>query len=114
MGNSRFRTGDVRCPCVAKTSINSFQPLTTRSINGALPEKVRRLISEGKSKADAEGLVDMVDHERAALIKEYFHAEWPNRSIYHAMFNTDTGDEMVVRPILSFLQQSQSTRWAPD
>lgn len=52
------------------------------------------MVSEGTGKADAEALVDTVDHERAAFIKEYFHAEWPNRSIYHAMFNTDAGENM--------------------
>ncbi len=59
-------------------------------------------------------LVDTVDRERAAFIKEYFHVEWPNRSIYHAMFNTDTGDEAVIQAILNFLQQSQSTGLAAD
>jgi len=77
-------------------------------------EKVRRLVAEGNSKADAEQLVDTVDHERAAFIREYFHAEWPNRSIYHAMFNTDTGEETVVQAMLNFLQQRQSTSVAAD
>jgi len=30
----------------------------------------------------------MVDHERAASIKEYFHAEWPNRSIFETREGT--------------------------
>jgi len=77
-------------------------------------EKVRRLISEGNSQAQAEALAHTVDHERAAFIKEYFHAEWPNRSIYHAMFNTDTGEDAVIQVILNFLQQSQSTGVAAD
>jgi hypothetical protein len=50
----------------------------------------------------------------SVLIKKYFHAEWPNRSIYHAMFNTDTGEEAVIQAILNFLQQSQSTGLAAD
>ncbi len=41
-------------------------------------EKVAALISEGNSQAQAEALAHTVDHERAAFIKEYFHAEWPN------------------------------------
>jgi cytidylate kinase len=77
-------------------------------------EKIRRFISEGKDKAEAQGLVDTVDHERAAFIKEYFHAEWPNRSIYHAMFNTDTGGLRVVQAILSFLAQSHTAGLAAD
>jgi hypothetical protein len=62
------------------------------------------LLSEGQREADAEVLVDTVDHERAAFIKNYFHADWPNRSLYHAMVNTDIGDETVIQAILSFLQ----------
>lgn len=63
--------------------------------------KVRRLESEGTARAEAEELVDTVDNERAAFVDRYFHMEWPNRSIYHAMLNTDAGDELIVRAILS-------------
>lgn len=66
---------------------------------------MRRLVSQGYSEGDAETLVNTIDWERAAFIKRYFHAEWPNRSIYHAMINTDLGDETVIQAILSFLQQ---------
>jgi cytidylate kinase len=65
--------------------------------------KIERLISEGKTQADAKALIDTVDDERAAFIKKYFHADWPNRSVYHAMLNTAVGDENVIRVILSFL-----------
>src|SRR5438552_5940660 len=47
--------------------------------------KVRRLTSQGKTESEAQALVDTVDRERAAFIKQYFHADWPNRSLYHAM-----------------------------
>jgi cytidylate kinase len=67
-------------------------------------EKVQRLISQGESATNAESLVETVDHERAAFIKNYFHVEWPNRSIYHAMINTTLGEEKVIQAILSFLQ----------
>jgi len=70
-------------------------------------EKISRLISEGHRERDAERLVDTVDRERAAFIKNYFHAEWPNRSLYHAMINTASGDETVIQAILSFLHHSE-------
>jgi cytidylate kinase len=63
--------------------------------------KVHRLDAEGMSRTEAEELVDTVDNERAAFIEKYFHREWPNRPIYHAMLNTAAGDETVVRTILS-------------
>jgi cytidylate kinase len=68
-------------------------------------DKIQRLISEGNTQAKAEALVDTVDRESAAFIKNYFHAEWPNRAVYHAMINTAMGEEAVVEAILSFLKQ---------
>jgi cytidylate kinase len=72
-------------------------------------DKVRRLVSEGHKQAHAETLVDTVDRERAAFIKNYFHADWPNRAVYHAMLNTSTGEEAVVEAMLSFLKQANAT-----
>jgi len=74
--------------------------------------KVRRLAAEGHKQAEAEALVDTVDRERAAFIKNYFHAEWPNREVYHAMINTSAGEETVVEVILSFLKQKKPTEAA--
>lgn len=71
-------------------------------------QKVRRLIAQGNSPADAENLVETVDHERAAFIKRYFDVEWPNRPVYHAMINTAAGDEAVIHAILSFMDRSQA------
>jgi len=72
-------------------------------------DKVRRLMSEGRSQADAEELVGRIDNERADFIKTYFHADWPNRAVYHAMLNTGLGDEAVVEAILNLLGQTQSS-----
>jgi cytidylate kinase len=74
--------------------------------------KVRRLLSRGKSEKDAEELADTVDRERADFIKKYFNADWPDRSIYHAMLNTAIGDECTANMILS-LAQTYETRCAP-
>jgi cytidylate kinase len=63
--------------------------------------KIRRLITEGTSQKDAEEAVDVVDSERAAFVQKYFHMEWPNRSLYHAMLNTAIGVENVINEILS-------------
>jgi cytidylate kinase len=77
------------------------QPDTLRVFLYAPREaKVRRLISEGMSAADAEQLVDTVDNERAAFVDKYFHMEWPHRAVYHAMLNTDAGEDAVVHTIL--------------
>jgi len=60
---------------------------------GSKGHKIRRLISEGQKEVEAEMLVDAVDRERAIFIRNYFDADWPNRSLYHAMVNTDAGNE---------------------
>ena len=70
-------------------------------------DKIRRLLSRGKSKAEAEELVDTVDHERANFIQKYFNVDWPDRVVYHAMMNTAIGDECVANMILSLVQTYQ-------
>ena len=42
-------------------------------------EKIRRVLAMGKSRAEAEDLVENVDKERVAYIKHYFNADWPRR-----------------------------------
>jgi cytidylate kinase len=61
--------------------------------------KVRRLLARGKSDKEAEQLADSVDRERADFIRKYFGVEWPDRAVYHAMINTEIGDETVVHMI---------------
>ena len=73
-------------------------------------DKVRRLVSEGNTQAKAAALVDTVDRERAAFIKNYFHAEWPNRPVYHAMINTAMGEDAVVEAILNFVTQEKAPK----
>jgi shikimate kinase len=67
-------------------------------------DKVRRLLARGKSENEAEQLVDTVDRERVDFIQKYFHVEWPDRVVYHAMINTTIGDEAVVHMILDFMK----------
>jgi cytidylate kinase len=62
--------------------------------------KIDRLRGEGIKESEAEELVNTVDKERAAFIEKYFDMEWPNRPVYHAMINTASGDEQVIRTIL--------------
>src|SRR5690349_1955295 len=64
-------------------------------------EKLRRLQARGKSHAEAEELVDSVDRERADFIQKYFDVEWPDRAVYHSMFNTAIGDEATAQVILA-------------
>jgi len=58
----------------------------------------------GKSREEAEDLVENVDKERMAYIKHYFNNEWPTRSLYHLMINTAVGDENVIATILNSMR----------
>ena len=64
-------------------------------------DKVRRLRAEGKSEKEAIQLVETVDRDRAAFIKQYFDVEWPERRCFHLMTNSAMGEELVVNTILN-------------
>jgi cytidylate kinase len=73
-------------------------------------DKVSNLVAEGYKQADAESLIDTVDRERAAFIKNYFNVEWPNRPVYHAMINTAAGHDMVISAILAFMEPREQPK----
>lgn len=75
-------------------------------------EKIRRLVAQANKEKEAESLVDTLDRERAAFIRTYFHADWPNRPVYHAMLNTATGDDAVIRAMLGFMETESAKRAA--
>jgi len=62
--------------------------------------KIARIMTLGKSAAEAEDLVETVDKERAAFIQQYFGPNWPVRHLYHMFMNSAAGDEAVVESIL--------------
>ncbi len=72
-------------------------------------DKIRRLLARGKSEEEAQHRVDTVDQERAEFIQKYFGAEWPRRTLYHAMLNTAVGDDAVVDMILSIKRSCEMT-----
>lgn len=67
-------------------------------------DKIRRLMARGKTEKEAQERVDTVDRERADFILKYFQVQWPDRDVYHAMFNTAAGDEAVVQMILDLMK----------
>ena len=69
-------------------------------------EKVRRLISTGKTENEAVELVETVDKERAEYIQKYFNIEWPSRQFFHLMVNSGMGDEMAIETILHAVSTS--------
>jgi cytidylate kinase len=77
-------------------------------------EKVRRLLLDGSTKAEAEELVDSVDRERIAFVRHYFDADWPTRSLYHVMINTAVGNEAVIETILNTMHVVEGRPKATD
>jgi cytidylate kinase len=69
---------------------------------------MRRLLAMGKSREEAEDLLQTVDKERIAFVKHYFNADWPSRSLYHLMINTSIGDEQVIATILDTMRALES------
>lgn len=64
-------------------------------------EKMRRIRAGGKSRSEAEDLIERVDRERASFVKKYYGKVWPQRDLYHLMINSILGDDVVIDMILS-------------
>ena len=56
---------------------------------------------DGKTQDEAIQLVESVDRDRAAFIKQYFDVDWPTRHFFHLMINSTIGDDAVVQTILN-------------
>jgi cytidylate kinase len=77
-------------------------------------EKIRRLMAEGHTQADAAEQVDSVDRERMAYVKHYFDADWPTRSLYHIMINTAVGNQAVIQTIFDTMRLLEGSPKATD
>jgi hypothetical protein len=66
-------------------------------------DKYRRALADIHDEAEALRLVDTVDQERAQFIRHYYKAEWPSRHLYHAMLNTNMGENATVDTILNLI-----------
>jgi cytidylate kinase len=70
-------------------------------------EKVRRVQQAGKSEEEAVQLVETVDQDRKAFIREHFGIDWPSRHFFHLMVNSTMGEEAVVQTVLDGLAANQ-------
>jgi len=68
-------------------------------------EKLRRVLESGRSQEEAEDLLNRVDRDRAAFVKQYHNMTWPTRALYHLMVNTCIGDDAVVDLVLPQAQR---------
>jgi cytidylate kinase len=70
--------------------------------------KIHRLVTRGTPEGDAIDQVDTTDGDRAAFVKKYLKLNWPDRHLYHAMFNTEMGDSYVAEMLAYCAQQVAS------
>lgn len=73
-------------------------------------EKVRRLQAEGKTAHEAAQLIETVDLDRAAFIKQYFGVEWPDRQRFDLMINSTIGVDAVVETILDSVSRLEKRK----
>ena len=66
--------------------------------------KYHRVLKRVGNEKEALDLVDTYDDDRRKFVKHYFGHEWPNRQLFHAMFNTGIGDENTADAILRLLE----------
>lgn len=65
---------------------------------------------DGNEKEAVE-LLDTQDVERRMFVKHYLGREWPDRQLFHAMFNTDIGVEKTVDAIVHLVD---AINWAEE
>lgn len=75
--------------------------------------KFRRILKRVGNEAEAIHLVDTIDEDRRKFVKHRFGHEWPNRHLFHAMFNTGIGDENTAEAILHLLNAANRNEEAP-
>jgi cytidylate kinase len=76
-------------------------------------EKVRRLQLDGKTQDEAIQLVESVDRDRAAFIKEHFGVLWPARHFFDLMINSTLGEEVTAQVIVESLRLVQDSKTGP-
>jgi hypothetical protein len=77
---------------------------------GSRDSKIRRLIAAGTPQDQAVKQVDTTDKSRAAFVARNLGLKWPERHLYHAMFNTDLGESPAADMILQCVKQCEGDR----
>jgi len=67
--------------------------------------KIHRLVCAGTPERDAIEQVDTIDRDRAAFVQTYLGLKWPERHLYHVMFNTEIGERRTAALLFECIQQ---------
>jgi shikimate kinase len=77
---------------------------------GPWDQKLKRTMDQGKSRGEAEHLLETVDRDRAAFVRKYYNKEWPDRHLYDMMLNTRAGYDAVAETILKGIAGASEIR----
>ena len=77
---------------------------------GSRDIKIHRLISTGAPEDQAIRQVDNTDKARAKFVSRNLGLKWPERHLYHAMFNTDFGAPLAAEMLLLCVKQFEGDR----
>jgi len=77
-------------------------------IFGSREQKVKRLLGMNMSEQEANEMGNTIDHERSLFVRKYYNAEWPCRTLYHMMLNSDAGIEFVTETILQTMDRIEA------
>jgi cytidylate kinase len=72
--------------------------------------KIRRVIASGVPQDQAIKQIDTTDKARAAFVARNLGLNWPERHIYHAMFNTDVGESRAASMLLQCVRQFEGEK----
>jgi cytidylate kinase len=75
-------------------------------------DKIRFLRANGHPEEEAVELVNTIDRDRAAFVKQYFGKDWPSRCLYNLWINASIGVDAVVEIILNAV--ATRDRISPD
>ena len=70
--------------------------------------KIGRLISKGVTQDKAIEQIDTTDESRAAFVRQYLGLKWPERHLYHSMFNTEMGESRTAGMLLQCVREFES------
>jgi cytidylate kinase len=76
--------------------------------------KFRRVLKRVGNEAEAIQLVDTIDDDRRKFVMHHLGQDWPNRHLFHAMFNTGIGDEETVDAIMQLLDAMNRGENSPN
>jgi hypothetical protein len=64
------------------------------------------------NEAEAIELVDTIDEDRRKFVRHHLGQDWPNRHLFHAMLNTNIGDDNTIETILNLLNAANQNQEA--